>query len=149
MTLKPRLPLLTIAALLTASALLIAPAGRAAGQPGAKTAYKAYASCADKKPFKAAHRCGYDGPKFFRATFVFRSNVGKRSLKACFKTFGARPVGGGHACAKLDPTAYKAYPFKITGVRQPFSVKVTWFTKEPGAGKGFKEAASSFLKVWP
>jgi hypothetical protein len=74
---------------------------------------------------------------------------GIRAPEACFEAFGPPPIGGGHACAKLKPLSYKAYPFKITGARQRFSVQVTWFTKKPGSGKGFKKAASSFLKVRP
>ena len=58
-------------------------------------------------------------------TFVFQSNVGKLAPKACFRVYGAAPLGGGHACAQLKPTAHKDYPFKISGVRQPFAVKVT------------------------
>jgi len=136
---------------LISAALLAAPAagGAAQEQPQAGSDFEAYASCGDRKPFEAAHRCGYDRARYFRATFVFRSNVGRRVTKACFKAFGPPPVGGGQACSKLGPIAYKAYPFKIAGVRQPFAVKVTWFVKVPGGGKGFKQVASSFLKVRP
>ncbi|HEV7481522.1 MAG TPA: hypothetical protein VGO13_00285 [Solirubrobacterales bacterium] len=136
-------------AVLIATAALTAPAAAVAAkaQPGAKGAYRAYASCDDAAPFHAARRCGYDKPRLFRATFVFQSNVGKLALKACFRVYGAAPLGGGHACAKLKPTAHKDYPFKISGVRQPFTVKVTWFTKMPGAGGRFKLAAGSFLRV--
>jgi hypothetical protein len=133
------------------SAALLAPvaAGAAQREPGSKGDFETYASCANAKPFKAAHQCGYDRARYFRATFVFRSDVGRRVTKACFKAFGPPPVGGGQACAKLGPISYKAYPFKIAGVRQHFSVKVTWFVKVPGGGKGFKPVASSFLKVRP
>jgi hypothetical protein len=127
---------------LAALLLAVAPAGAAAPK------YEAYASCANGKPFKAARHCSYDANRYFRATFVFQSHVGKRPVKACFRIYGAKPLGGGHDCAKLDPLAYKAYPFKITGVRQRFSVKVTWFVKKkPGAG--FSRVAASFLKVVP
>ena len=114
------LPVLAILALAAAG-----PAAAARGKPD----YKAYGSCADGKPFKASHHCRYDGGQRFRATFVFKSNVGKRPLKACFRVYGPKPLGGGHACGKLGSLAYKAYPFKIAGVRQRFSVKVTWFVK--------------------
>jgi hypothetical protein len=134
-------------ALLAAVALLVAalspPAGTA--QARQKGDYEALASCANHAPFHPASRCGYDGREYFRATFVFESNVGKRVVKACFQVFGRPPVGGGHACYKLGQLAYKAYPFKVTGVRQPFSVKVTWFAKQPG--EGFQRAGSSFLRV--
>jgi hypothetical protein len=133
-------------ALLASIALLSAPVRAGVGAPP-KGDYKAYASCDDAKPFTAARRCGYDKPRLFRATFVFRSNVGKRGLKACFRVYGAAPLGGGHACAKLKPATYKAYPFKISGVRQPFAVKVTWFTMVPGAGTDFRPVASSFLRA--
>jgi hypothetical protein len=136
---------------LIAAALLIASASGSAAQVEQRVApdFKAYASCDDAKPFHAAptHRCGYDKPRLFRATFVFQSDVGARAVKACFRVYGAPPLGGGHACAKLEPTAYKAYPFKISGVRQPFLVKVTWFTKVPGSGGGFRPAAASFLRA--
>jgi hypothetical protein len=126
--------------------LALASAGPAAAR--AKPDYKAYGSCADGKPFKASRQCRYDGGRHFRATFVFKSNVGKQPLKACFRAYGPKPVGGGHACGKLGARAYKAYPFKIDGVRQRFSVKVTWFVKKkPGAG--FSPVASSFMKVKP
>jgi hypothetical protein len=139
----------TIAAagvIVAALAMLVVPSS-GLGAARAKDAYRAYVSCANSKPFKVAKRCGYDGRQYFRATFVFRSNVGKRIVKACFKVFGRAPVGGGHACYNLGSIAYKAYPFKVTGVRQRFSVKVTWFAREPNGGGGFKRAASSFLRV--
>ncbi len=136
--------------LVAAATILLAPAGAdSAPAPSSKADYQAYASCDDAEPFHVApaHRCGYDKPRLFRATFVFESNVGKRGVKACFQVYGAPPLGGGHACAKLKPTAYRAYPFKISGVRQPFSVKVTWFTKAPGSGGRFKPVAASFLRA--
>jgi len=136
--------------LLAAAAILLVPAGASSAlTPSSKGDYRAYASCDDARPFHAApaHRCGYDKPRLFRATFVFQSEVGKRALKACFRIYGAPPLGGGHACAKLKPTAHKDYPFKISGVRQPFSVKVTWFTKAPGPGGRFQPVAASFLRA--
>jgi hypothetical protein len=129
-------------------ALAAAPAAAGTAAPRAKADYQAYGSCAQSKPFKASRHCRYDATRYFRATFVFKSHVGKKPLKACFRAYGPQPLGGGHACAKLGPLAYKAYPFKITGVRQPFSVKVTWFVKKkPGAG--FSPVAASFMKVKP
>jgi hypothetical protein len=141
MKIKLGLPLV-LASLLCA--LVAAPAGAGA----VKTKYEVYGSCANSKPFKAADHCSYDAGRYFRATFVFKSHVGKRPLKACFRAYGPKPLGGGHACGKLGPLAFKAYPFKISGVRQHFSVKVTWFVKKkPGAG--FSPVASSFMKVVP
>ena len=136
-------PVLLTLALAATALLAFAPASGAAAKPK----FKAYASCANGKPFKAGKECRYDGSSYFRGTFVFKSNVGKRPVKACFRIFGREPLGGGHACAKLKPLAFKAYPFKIAGVRQSFSVKVTWFVKEPG--KGFEQVAASFMKVKP
>lgn len=136
----------TFVPLLAILALALAPANPAAA--GSKPDYEAYGSCANGKPFKASRNCRYDGGNHFRATFVFRSNVGKRPLKACFRAYGRKPVGGGHACGKLGPLAYKAYAFKIDGVRQRFSVKVTWFVKKK-KGAGFSPVASSFMKVKP
>jgi hypothetical protein len=132
-----------------ASIVLLSSVGATAAQPQTKPDFEAYASCANGKPFGAAQRCGYDRARFVRATFVFRSNVGRRVTKACFQTYGPLPIGGGQTCSKLGPLSYKAYPFTIAGVRQAFSVKVTWFVKVPGGGKGFKQVASSFLKVRP
>ena len=66
-------------------------------------------------------------------------------LKTCFLIYGAKPLGGGHACVKLGPLAYKAYPFKITGIRQKFAVKVSWFVKSKGGG--FKQVGASYMKV--
>ncbi len=140
------LPSILVLAALAAAAL--APAAGAAPAKPAKPDFEAYASCADGKPFTPAKHCRYDGDKYLRATFVLKSNVGKRAIKACFRIYGAAPLGGGHACAKLEPLAYKAYPFKIAGVREHFSVKVTWFAKTPGKG-GFEQVAASSLTVTP
>ncbi len=139
---------LPILALVALAAAVLAPAAGAAPAKGAKPDFKAFASCADGKPFKPAKHCRYDGDRYFRATFVLQSNVGKRAIKACFRISGPAPLGGGHACARLEPLAYKAYPFKITGVREHFSVKVTWYAKTPGEG-GFKRVAASSLTVTP
>ena len=130
-------------AILAAAALAVPAAGAARAEDD----YRAYASCANSKPFPVAHRCGYDRRQAFRGTFVFRSRVGKRVVKACFMVFGRPPVGGGHACYKLGEIAYKAYPFKVTGIRQRFSVKVTWLVKEPGTEQPFAAVAASFLRV--
>jgi hypothetical protein len=139
---------LSILVLGALAAAALAPAASAAPAKGAKPDFKAFASCANGKPFTPAKHCSYDGNQYFRATFVLQSNVGKRAIKACFKVTGPPPLGGGHACAKLKPTAYKAYPFKITGVREHFAVTVTWYAKTPGKGD-FERVAASSLKVTP
>jgi hypothetical protein len=127
---------------------LLATALMAPGAPAAKKPYVVYGSCANDKPYKASSHCHYDKGLLFRGTFVFESHHGKHPVKSCFRLYGAKPVGGGHACSKLPPTAYKAYPFKVSGVRQKFSVKVTWFVKEKKGGP-FKQVGSSFMKVTP
>lgn len=66
-------------------------------------------------------------------------------MKSCFRIYGRPPLTGGK-CAKLAPTAYKAYPFKVSGIRQRFSVKVTWFVKQKG---GWHQVGASFMKVRP
>jgi hypothetical protein len=127
--------------------LAVPAAGLAKPDGGGKSKYSTYASCSNGKPFKAAKHCGYDGGAYFRGTFVFKSRSGKHPVKSCFRVYGKKPLGGGHACVKLKPLAYKAYPFKITGIRQAFSVKVTWFVNDDG--KGFHQVGSSFLEVDP
>jgi hypothetical protein len=140
------LPVLIFAALLAPSALAAAPHG-AQAKPS-KPKYTVYGSCANGKPFKASRHCRYDKSRLFRATFVFESHVGKRPVKSCFRIYGPKPLGGGHACQKLGPLAYKAYPFKVSGIRLHFSVKVTWFVKAKKGG-GWKQAGASFMKARP
>jgi hypothetical protein len=144
MRLRLVLPVLAIAALLAPASLAAAPARQAAAKP-AKQKYSIFGSCDDGRPFKASRHCSYDKPRLFRGTFVFESHVGKVPVKTCFRIYGAKPLGGGHACVKLGAIAYKAYPFKITGIRQKFAVKVTWFVKSKGGG--FKQAGASYMKV--
>jgi hypothetical protein len=135
MRLRLVLPVLALVA-------LVAPAAASAH---AKPKYSIYASCANSKPFTAAKHCRYDKSTLFRGTFVFKSHVGKKPVKSCFRIYGQSPLNGGK-CQKLAPTAYKAYPFKVSGIRQKFSVKVTWFVKEKGK---WNQVGGSFLKVRP
>jgi hypothetical protein len=125
-------------------AALLAPT--ATGAAAAKPKYSVYASCANAKPYKPGTHCHYDKSLLFRGTFVFESHVGKKPVKSCFHIYGKPPLTGGK-CQKLAPLAYKAYPFKVTGIRQKFSVKVTWFVKEKGAG--WEQVGASFLRVRP
>ena len=149
MRLRLVLPVLALAALLAPASLAAAPASHAAPSPRrrkpAKQKYSIFGSCDNGKPFKAARHCSYDKARLFRGTFVFESHVGKVPLKSCFVIYGAKPLGGGHACVKLGPLAYKAYPFKITGIREKFAVKVSWFVKSKGGG--FKQVGASFMRV--
>jgi hypothetical protein len=135
MRLKLVLPVLVLTALLAPTVAQAKP----------KERFSVYASCDNGKPFKAAKHCHYDKSLLFRGTFVFKSHVGKRPVKSCFRIYGKPPLVGGK-CAKLAPTAYKAYPFKVSGIRQKFAVKVTWFVKEKGK---WKQVGASFLKVRP
>jgi hypothetical protein len=136
MRLRLVLPVLVLVALLV-------PAASAGAH--AKQKYTIYGSCDNAKPFKASRHCGYDKSLLFRGTFVFESHVGKKPVKLCFRIYGKPPLTGG-SCAKVDPTAYKAYPFKVSGIRQKFSVKVTWFVQQKG---GWEQAGTSFMKVHP
>jgi hypothetical protein len=145
MILKRVLSVLAIAALLAPASLAAAPA-HPVPTKAAKKMYSIFGSCDNGKPFKASRHCRYDKSQLFRGTFVFESHAGKVPLKSCFRIYGAKPLGGGHACVKLGPLAYKAYPFKITGIRQKFAVKVTWFVKSKGA---FKQVGASYMKVTP
>src|ERR1700743_919864 len=133
MRLRLVLPVLALAALL-------APAATGAAKPK----YSVSASVANSKPYKAAKHCHYDKSSLFRGTFVFESHVGKKPVKSCFRIYGKPPLTGGK-CQKLAPLAYKAYPFKVSGIRQKFAVKVTWFVKEKGAGG--EQVGASFMKV--
>jgi hypothetical protein len=121
---------------------LLAPASAGAH---AKQPYSIYGSCDNAKPYKASRLCHYDKSLLFRGTFIFKSHVGKHPVKSCFRIYGKAPLTGGK-CAKLDPTAYKAYPFKVSGIRQKFSVKLTWFVKEKGT---WDQVGASFMKVRP
>jgi hypothetical protein len=140
------LPVLAIAALLAPAATATAPAAQQAKPT--KQKYSIFASCDNGKPYKAAAHCRYDKSLLFRGTFVFESHVGKKPVKSCFRLYGAQPVGGGHACEKLGSLAHKAYPFKVSGIRQKFAVKVTWFVKAK-KGAAFEQVGSSYLKVRP
>ena len=153
---KPRLTFVPVLVAIVAGSLLAGPLSPgSAREPNPAAASRAgsfftiYASCGDSKPFKPAKSCRYDSSTKFRGTFVLRSKVGPVKVKACFRIKGRAPLGGGHACGKAGPLTVKNYPFKITGVRQSFRVKVTWFVKKPGAGTPFAKAGSSTLKVSP
>jgi hypothetical protein len=140
MRLRLVLPVLALTALLAPAATAAAPAKKPAKQK-----YSIYGSCDNSKPFKASRHCRYDKGTLFRGTFVFESHVGKRPVKSCFRIYGKPPLTGGK-CQKLGPLAYKAYPFKVSGIRQKFSVKVTWFVQQKG---GWQQVGASFMRVSP
>lgn len=139
MRLRLVLPVLALVALLAPAATAAAPARQKAQK------FSVFGSCDNAKPFKASRHCRYDKSLLFRGTFVFKSHVGKRPVKSCFRIYGKPPLTGGK-CAKLGPIAYKAYPFKVSGIRQQFAVKVSWFVKQKD---GWKQVGASFMKVRP
>jgi hypothetical protein len=134
MKLRLVLPVLALCALL-------APPAAAHAKPK----YSIYGSCDNAKPYKASRHCHYDKSLLFRGTFIFKSHAGKRPVKSCFRIYGKAPLTGGK-CAKLGRIGYKAYPFKVSGIRQKFSVKVTWFVKKKG---NWNQVGASFMKVRP
>ncbi|HVX33704.1 MAG TPA: hypothetical protein VHA80_11250 [Solirubrobacterales bacterium] len=127
--------------LMASIALLAAPTAPA--KPAPK--FSVFGSCDNGKPYKPSRHCHYDKSLLFRGTFVFESHAGKRPVKSCFRIYGKPPLTGGK-CAKLAPTAHKAYPFKVSGIRRRFSVKVTWFVKQKD---GWQQVGASFMKVRP
>ena len=79
----------------------------AAPAPAAKPDVTAYASCATGKPFAPAKHCRFDRPEHARATFVFRSNVGKQAVKVCQKIYGLS-FHGQQCLEEKKPIAYRA-----------------------------------------
>ncbi len=104
----------------------------------AKPDYTAYASCGTKPSAHVKH-CRYTGDHP-RATFVFQSNVGKRSLKVCQKITGL-PFHGRQCLKAKQPLAYEAIPFHLSGAHGSFKVVVTFYVKAPGSGGSYKQAA--------
>lgn len=49
--------------------------------------------------------------RLFLPAALLAPAAGKKPVKSCFRIYGKAPLTGGK-CAKLGPTAYKAYPFK-------------------------------------
>lgn len=129
------------------AALAIAAFG-ASTAPAAKPDVTAYASCATGKPFAAAKHCHFDRPEHARATFVFRSNVGKQSLKVCQKILGLS-FHGQQCLKEKQPIAYRAIPFELKGAYKSFKVVVTFYVKAPGSGGPYKKAARVALRVSP
>ena len=123
------------------TAVCAAPAASAAS--AAKPDFIAYGSCGAGKPTAAKH-CHFEGDHP-RATFVFRSNVGKQALKVCQKITGLSFHG--LQCLKAKkPTAYESIPFDLDGATKDFKVIVTFYVKPPGTGGAYKQAARVALK---
>jgi len=102
--------------------------------------FEAYGSCDTAKPFKSATSCAFDRPEHAQGTIVFRSHVGKRSLKVCQKILGLSFHG--QQCVKAEkPTAYEAIPFHLNGAYDDFKVVVDIYTRRPGSNAPFAKAA--------
>ena len=125
-------------------AIVIAALGPATAA-AAKPAVTAYASCATTKPFPAAKHCHFDAPEHARATFIFRSNVGKQAVKVCQKIYGLS-FHGQQCLKEKKPIAYRAIPFELKGASKGFKVVVTFYVKEPGSAGPYKKAARVALK---
>ena len=108
----------------------------------------AYASCATSKPFAPAKHCKFDRPEHARATFVFRSNVGKQAVKVCQKIIGLS-FHGQQCLKEKKPIAFRAIPFELKGAYKAFKVVVTFYVKAPGSGGPYKKAARVALRVSP
>ena len=130
-------------------ALLVALAAVAAAPAAAaKPDVTAYASCATKAPFPAAKECHFDRPEHARASFVFRSNVGKQALKVCQRITGLS-FHGQQCLKEKKPIAYRAIPFELKGAYKSFKVIVTFYVKAPGSAGPYKQAARVALSVAP
>lgn len=129
--------------------------GGTVAQSGAKPAkvdnplVTAYASCDNKKPFKPAKRCRYDGGTKFRGTFFFKSKIGPLDIKTCFKIYGPKPLGGRHDCGNIYSVRQRALPFKTYGSRQRYTVKFTLWIKGAGSDAKMGKAAAVKVKVRP
>jgi hypothetical protein len=80
-----------------------------------------------------------------RATFVFRSNVGKQALKVCQKIIGL-PFHGRQCLQATKPTAHEVIPFDLKGASGAFKVIVAFYAKPPGASDPYKQVARAALR---
>ncbi len=132
-----------VAAFAAAALLLAVGAPRASAQ--AKPSYDVFGSCATAKPFKPAGTCAFDRPEHAQGTIVFRSHVGKRSLKVCQRILGLSFHG--KQCLKGNkPTAYETIPFHLNGAYDDFKVVVDVYTRSPGSHAAFVKAARVQLR---
>jgi hypothetical protein len=131
-----------------AAICLLAGLALAAPAAAAKRPYEAYGSCASKAPYEPAHRCGYDGREEAKGTFVFKSNVGKRTVRVCQRITGV-PFDREQQCLAAGSFAYKAVPFDFTGARAAIRVRVNWFVKAPGSRGGYAKVATARLRFVP
>jgi hypothetical protein len=118
-----------------------------AAAPASAADYRAYASCANAKPYPSATHCTYDSPGHSRTTFVFRSNVGKREYEVCQRITGL-PFRG-HQCVKSPKAAaYTAIPCNVDDPgSRPFTVTITIKVRKPGSSGAYRRVARTAVHV--
>jgi hypothetical protein len=106
--------------------------------------FTSYASCAHRAPYRAASHCRWRGGNF-RAAFLFRSHVGSRTVKGCYRTSGPRPFGGHHGCVSFGRLSRKVYPLKLPAqVHGSYTVSFVWLVADHGP---YRKVAASQLKI--
>jgi hypothetical protein len=129
-------------------ATAIAALGASAPSAPARPAFTTFASCKSSKPFARARHCHFRRSRPARATFVFRSNVGKRALKVCQKIYGLS-FHGRQCVEARKPTAYDAIPFVLKGATKGFTVVVTFYTKQAGSSRPYVQVARVAVSISP
>jgi hypothetical protein len=123
-------------------ALAVTPAAGVAGSGHAR--FNSYASCAHRAPYRAASRCRWRSGNF-QAAFLFRSHVGRRMVRGCYRTSGPRPFGGHHGCVSFGRLSRKVYPLKLPAqVHGSYTVSLVWLVADHGP---FRRVAASRLKI--
>jgi hypothetical protein len=131
-----------VVALAVTLALGITPAPGIARSAHAK--FTSHASCAHRAPYRAATRCRWRSGNF-QAAFVFRSRVGPRTVKGCYRTSGPRPFGGHHGCVSFGRLSRKVYPLKLPAqVHGSYTVSLVWLIADH---RRYRPAAASKLKI--
>jgi hypothetical protein len=116
-----------------------------AAAPAAVPGFQAYGSCATRAPFPRASTCRFDAPGPAQATIVFRSSVGRRSLRVCQKITGLSFTG--RQCLRTrSALAYKPIPFRLNGASGPFTLSVTISARKPASHGGFRPVARTVLR---
>lgn len=106
--------------------------------------FTSYASCAHRAPYRAAGHCRWRSGNF-HAAFLFRSHVGPRRVKGCYRTRGPRPFGGHHGCVSFGRLARKVYPLKLPAqVHGSYTVTLVWRIADHGH---YRRVAASTLKI--
>jgi hypothetical protein len=123
-------------------ALAVTPAAGVARPAHAK--FISYASCAHRAPYRAASRCRWLSGNF-QAAFLFRSQVGPRTVKGCYRTSGPPPFGGHHGCVSFGRLSRKVYPLELPAqVHGSYTVSLTWLIADHGR---YRRVANSMLKI--